>query len=183
MQETDKRHGPVPPWMIGPETYQAWRGVHQPWIAEISPFQMGEMSKRQKAAYQKKRSAEWKASGDCKAEWADRVEAAYRLGLIDQSTPGLPKETQDCLFWIIDANEKAAAKEKRDRQLEDNQIKDLSELQAGMRVFCPIYQYGVVIKINRKTAKVRFKGCSSEFWDTNLTVNMLQRQKSTDIEA
>jgi hypothetical protein len=58
----------------------------------------------------------------------------------------LPRETADCLFWIIDADEKQAAKEKRDRQLEANQIKDLSEMHVGMKVFCPIYQYGEVVK-------------------------------------
>jgi hypothetical protein len=50
------------PWCMTASQYQAAMGIKQPHIAEISPMQYAGLSRRGKAQYDAKRSAEWDAS-------------------------------------------------------------------------------------------------------------------------
>lgn len=76
-----------PAWQISRAAFQAAKGVKQPYIAEISPFQYSRLSKRAKADYDKKRSKEWAASAACAGEYSDACFAAYQAGEIE-APPG-----------------------------------------------------------------------------------------------
>lgn len=47
----------TPAWLVSASKFLADRGVHEPWIAEVSGHQLAAMSKRGRAAYEEKRRA------------------------------------------------------------------------------------------------------------------------------
>jgi hypothetical protein len=77
----------LPIWQKSATLYQAAKGVHEPWICEIAPSQYAGLSKRGKKDYDKKRSREWTASAQCKADYAAEVVAAFDRGEFALNTP------------------------------------------------------------------------------------------------
>lgn len=77
----------LPAWKLSASQYCTQQDVKEPWIAEISPMQLGLMSKRARAQYDEKRRAEWAASGACKEEWRQEVVKASVSGVFDWRNP------------------------------------------------------------------------------------------------
>lgn len=77
----------VPAWKMSASQYCTQQGVKEPWIAEISPMQLGLMSVRARVVYDAKRAAEWAASGACKEEWRQKVVEASVSGVFDWRNP------------------------------------------------------------------------------------------------
>ena len=146
------------PWKFTADQYQEAHGVKQPWIAEISPMQMGLSSERQKKKYAEERSREWEASAAIKQEWGDKVWSAYKSGKIKDSD--LPNTGGSGYFGALDAyhlvqNRKAAEKKQGfdARVLEArkvNDILDLDTVAVGDRIFDLMTRdYRVVTKKNK----------------------------------
>ena len=68
------------PWTINGSQWLIINNIHEPWAGEISPMQYARMGKGQKAAYDKKRHAEWEAAAKGKQTWRDAVYKAYKAG-------------------------------------------------------------------------------------------------------
>lgn len=99
-------------WKMTRDAYQAMRGVKRPHIAEISPMQMGLMSKRQRSTYSTTRGAEWDASAKCYADYRAECYAAY---VLDQSIlihSEITKDAKNEIGYGIQI-----AKEQRDAQV------------------------------------------------------------------
>lgn len=135
------------PWEMSASGWLAHTGVHEPWIGEISPMQMGLMGKQQKARYDKQRAAEWDASSKAKAEWRAAVIAAHDEGRITQDDPGLHPDAKSAIFAERAARQEAAEKARLDQALKDNRITSASQVKAGDRVYDVMYgRYVTVTK-------------------------------------
>ena len=118
--------------------YQARLGVKQPWIGEISGVQLGRMSKRARAQYDARRSAEWGASHECGLAFARECFEAY---VADQTILDHESISTDARNAILSAKlrwEEADRAERERRAVEANRISDASEVCVGARVFCII---------------------------------------------
>jgi hypothetical protein len=139
------------PWKYTAQQYQMEKGVKQPSIAEISPFQYQGLSNREKARYDKLRGVEWQASADIKTEWKNKVVEAYQKGEVDRNAPGVTDEAKSVMFWADEAAKKANAEE----AIKANPITSPAELQTGDRVWSIMYgKYGTVGKIFKKSVEV-----------------------------
>lgn len=143
------------PWRFSAGAYQAALGVHAPWIAEISPMQYAHMGKAQKAAYDKRRAAEWDASAAVKREWADAVVAAWRAGKFDPKDGDVHPDAAQEVRWAQQADAKAAKEAERADKNRANEITDVSQVKKGDRVFVLISgTYGEVLRVSRKSVQV-----------------------------
>ena len=156
--ESDAR---AEPWKYSASHYQAAIGVKQPWIAEVSPMQMGLMSKRQKAEYQKKRSEEWDASAKAKQEWADKIWQAYKSGKItEKDLTGGSSGLFEMSARDVVTSRKIAEDQVKKQQIikqaqEKNKIQSVQDVEVGDRVYDMIYRsYGTVVKKNQKSLRV-----------------------------
>ncbi len=170
------------PWTVTAEQYQAAIGVHQPWIAEISPMQMGLMSKRAKAQYQAKRAAEWSASGEAKNEWARAVMEAFNAA---RWTEDDAEATEDARLEVLRARMKAQAdafEKAFERASADNRVK-ANGLSVGSRVFSILSgRYGEVVKVSQKSARVRFPPEQPPA-HINLPARMIEDRRKREIEG
>lgn len=126
----------TPVWQMSRGAYQARAGVKQPWIGEISGVQLGRMSKRARAQYEAKRSAEWGASHECGLAFARECFEAY---VADQTILDHEAISTDARNAILSAKlrwEEAERAERERRAVEVNRISDASEVLVGARVFC-----------------------------------------------
>jgi hypothetical protein len=94
------------PWEFSASGWLSYTGVHEPWIAEISPWQYQHLSERGKRQYDIKRSGEWETSTRAKSEWRRLVGEAYEKGEITEQTPGLSEEAKTAIFWYKEEKEK-----------------------------------------------------------------------------
>jgi hypothetical protein len=143
------------PWMYTASGFLAAVGVHEPWIAEISPMQMGLMSKRAKKAYQEKRDKEWDVSSKAKQEWARSVVVAHKAGKFDKNTPGVSQEALEAVRI-----EKVRRREKKTKQTVEqarkaNQITDLSQVKVGMKIHHVAMGGGEVVKVSKKSLRMK----------------------------
>lgn len=130
------------PWKYTAQQYQSAHGVHEPWIAEIAPDRMAEMSDRGKKKYFEGRSKEWDDSAAIKREWGDKVWSAYKSGKIKDSDLG--QEKGGGFFGPLSAaklvesrklSEKKAGFEKALLEARSiNTINELSGVEIGDRV-------------------------------------------------
>lgn len=143
------------PWKFSAAAYQAALGVHEPWIAEISPMQYAAMGKRAKAEYDKKRTREWGASEQAKKQWRQAVEAAYRDGKFNPKDPDVHPEAEDVTTWLKIADRKAAAAAVAAEKSRANEITDIGQVKKGDQVFVVISgTYGEVLKVSQKSVQV-----------------------------
>lgn len=147
------------PWTITPSRYLFLLGVHEPWIAEISPMQYAHMGKQQKAAYDAKRSKEWAESGKAKDQWRNLVLKAFADGRFTLEDPETTREARDVVTHGQIAAKMAAQKadaDKRNAELErGNAITSADQVKAGDRVFVVLSaSYGDVIKVSKKSVLV-----------------------------
>lgn len=145
------------PWKMSPEEYQGKKGVHAPWIAEISPHQYGSMSKRQQAEYDKKRAGEWQASADVKGEWQHKVRQAHLGGQIDRDTPGLHPDAKRVIVQEAIRAKELRKKSKRLMVEERRAIRSPSEVKTGQTIETTMYGKVTVGKVNRATVQVQGK--------------------------
>jgi hypothetical protein len=143
------------PWTMSGSMWLSAKGIHEPWMFEISPFQYARMSKSQKNSYDKKRNKEWDNASKGKAEWAKAVYNAFKnreFNLNDKdvhpdaiNAAKIGKSTED------NANKETALK----KALKENRIMDASILKNGDKVFSVIYRrYGEVVKTGKKSVRV-----------------------------
>jgi len=176
------------PWKYTASQYQAVHGVKQPWIAEISPMQMGMMSKRQKAEYEKKRSEEWDASAKIKDEWADKVYAAYKSGKItDKDLEAAPKSkglfgpmsASEVVFHRKQAEEKAGRDKLVKEASQKNQIQSADDVEVGDRVY-DIFSRGYVTVEKKFKNKLRVTYANGD--SSNLQLGAAKWRSHDDLE-
>lgn len=137
-------------WKTTPQRWQHLRGVHQPWIAEIAPSQMGAMSDRRRAAYMKERGAQWEASAACKDEWNYIVRCQYVKRRFSWKDTGVTEEAKSLCIHTDIARYKRHQAEAFDRLTAKNFAHDA---QVGDVVFDMI-SYGVIVKASAKSVRV-----------------------------
>jgi len=135
------------PWFTNPSHYLFLRGVHEPWIMEISPTQYARMSEREKIRYDKKRNEEWQASADAKNEYANLVYKAYQEGKFDINDPKVHPEARSAAIMKQLSSEKAARAEAFKEAQRRNRITDAKDVEVGATVFSIMRsKYGKVVK-------------------------------------
>lgn len=145
-------------WEMDAQRYQYLMGVHQPWIAEISPAQYAGISKRARREYDKKRSAEWQASYDIKQEWYEKVTQAYVLGKFKLEDPGVSDAVKTAVWRYETDLKEEREKVAQEQARKENQIISVDELVIGDRVHSIMYrEYGVVIKKFKKSVRIRWE--------------------------
>ena len=99
----------TPAWQIAAVAWKGVRGIHTPWIAEVSPMQLGAMNGRTRRAYDERRRAEWDASAEGHAAWRAEVMAAFDAGAFTLDHPELHREARDAVRRALFARSKRAA--------------------------------------------------------------------------
>lgn len=151
-----KQWDPDKPWEYPASVYQSLvLRVKQPWIGEISSTQYLRMSKRGKAAYERKHSEEWQASSDAKDEWRGLVIAAYEAGIINADTPGISEDAENAI-WHHERQKKEQAEEARKTEVHEAvQIASSAELTPGDKVYSVMLGPVTVVRVNRKSVRVK----------------------------
>jgi hypothetical protein len=141
----------LPAWQMNASMYLAANGIHEPWIAEISPWQYSDLGKQARSRYDKKRNGEWEASGAGKTAWRAAVIAAYDAGEFTLNDPLLRKEAAICVKYELNAR-RLAIKEERLRQAAIDNRLDIATVKKGDVVWSVIMgRYSTVLKVNKKT--------------------------------
>jgi hypothetical protein len=118
-------------WRMSQDAYQAGKGVHRPWIAEISPAQYAGLSKRGKAQYDEKRAREWDASAACAREYHREVMEAFDRGEVTLTSPDLHPEARSVILGEQIERAKARRAEifreasERNREMGDVRVGDV----------------------------------------------------------
>lgn len=168
------------PWTINGSQWMAIQNIHEPWIAEISPIQYARMSKRAQAAYDKKRSAEWQASGDAKQTWEKAVIDAYNKGKFNINDRDVHRDAKSAISSGKIRAKESNKKAKIEKAHTSNRISSTSEVKVGDRVYYIIYRkYADVVKVNKKTVRIKFDDGSAITKDPN----MLQWLSHNDVES
>lgn len=176
----------IPAWHLSASQYCIQQNVKQPYICEISPMQMGMMSKRQKAAYDKVRSAEWDAVIACKDAWTQKVVDAYRAGTFDWRTPPPelhPEARSACIHADI-AQRKADKEEAWKAFREANAITKPTDVTVGERIFDVMYSgYVQVVKLFPKGLRVKLERDGENAKPYTADARRFQRLKYNDAQA
>lgn len=147
----------IPAWHLSASQYCIQQGVKEPYICEISPMQMGLMSKRQRAQYGKQRDAEWNASAECKQEWARKVVDACKAGVFDwrRPPPELHPEARSAAIAGHIAEEKAQREEAWQAYRETLRVTKPTDTAPGERLHDILYNgYVRVVKLFPKSLRV-----------------------------
>lgn len=143
------------PWAMNAREYQRIMGVHEPWIAEISPAQYAGMSKREKKWYDEKRAKEWKASADIKAEWREKVTEAYKKGVIDLNAPNLSEDAKSVIIHYDIEQDRVEFETILNEVRKQSTIRSMDEITVGDSVFFIMTRnYHTVVKKHKKTVKL-----------------------------
>lgn len=144
----------TPAWQTTPEAWKSLRGIHTPWIAEVSPHQLAAMNGRTRRAYDAKRSAEWDASAKGYAAWLAEVMAGYDAGAFGLNHPELCERARDAIRTELVARarraEEAAEKARRDAALADHWTRETAK--PGALVWTPVYGWMRVRRCNPTSA-------------------------------
>jgi uncharacterized protein len=146
-----------PVWSITAAQYQAYKGIKQPFICEISPYQMGRMSERQRKQYMKQRQAEWQTSAECKQTFKRLIIEAYQKGLFSLDSLDIHPETKNIILSYELERKKQLQEQAKAALLQANKISNNNQITVGLRVYSPLYGYGIVLKINHKTAILKLE--------------------------
>ena len=151
-----KEQAKAKPWTVTDRQYLAAIGVHQPWIAEISPMQIGLMSDRERKRYQEKRGAEWDAAAKAKAEWRAKVYAAYQAGEFTLKDPDILDAVKDAVAGVQVAAKKQTAEQANEQAQTEAVIKSPADVEVGDRIFDLMSgQYAVVLKKFKTSVRVK----------------------------
>lgn len=152
------------PWKYSASAYQAVMGVHQPYIAEISPMQYAHLSKRGKAQYDAKREHDWDASAACKAEWRRLVIEAHDASRFHYKDADVEPEAKHAVIGERIDRDKKAKRAAIDAALADNKITDVSQLKVGDRIFDMAGGWhGTVTKVNKVSVSYK-PDCQPGSW-------------------
>ena len=143
----------TPAWQTTPEAWKSARGIHTPWIAEISPHQLASLPASQRRAYDAKRRREWDASAEGYAAWLAEVMAAYDAGAFDPRDLRIPRAVSEAVgierVRRAAAAEKQAAEAARAAVLADHWTRET--VKVGDAVWHFIYRWMRVRRVNRET--------------------------------
>jgi preprotein translocase subunit YajC len=146
------------PWKYTAYQYQAAMGVHEPHIAEISPMQYAGLSKRGKAQYDAKRSAEWDASAACKQEWRALVMAAHDADAFNQHDPSTSDEARQAIAHEAQRRREAAAQFRFQEASHRNRITSADQVNVGDRVFSIMCgKYGRIVKKSKQSVRIELE--------------------------
>lgn len=176
----------VPAWKLSASQYCTQQDVKEPWLAEISPMQLGLMSKRQRDAYDKKRSAEWAASGACKEEWRQKVVAASLGGVFDWRSPptDLHPEARSAAIAAHIATEKANREETWRAFYEAQRIRTPSDVAPGERIWDIAFSgYVRVLKTFAKGIRVALEREGEAARPYTADARRFQRMSHTDAQT
>jgi hypothetical protein len=148
-----------PVWQMGPSRYLALHGIHEPWIAEISPMQMGRMSERAKKAYEVKRSAEWTASMKGKQDWAAEVFAAFERGEFTLKSAEAHPDAVSAVRTELVARDKRVLEAAKKVAHVENRIRSIDDVTIGDRLYDIGYsRYVHVVRKFKNGIRVRDDG-------------------------
>jgi hypothetical protein len=151
-----REHVTLAPWKYTAYQYQAAMGVHEPHIAEISPMQYWHLSKRGKAQYDAKRSAEWDASAACKQEWRAAVIAAHDADEFNQHDPSTSDEARQAIAHEAQRRREAAAQFCFQEASHRNKITSADQVNVGDRVFTIMGNYyGRIVKKSKQSVRIQ----------------------------
>lgn len=144
----------VNPWEMSASQWLTHKKIHEPWIAEISPYQYAKLSDRAKRQYDEKRNKEWGEANKGKEEWAKKVYEAYKAGKFKLGD----KNVHSDVSIVLSRENENIKKESFDDAVKNNHIKDLSSIKVGDKVFHVIYRrYGIVTKVGKKSIGLKFE--------------------------
>ncbi len=144
----------TPAWQTSPEAWKSARGIHTPWIAEISPMQYAHLPASQRRAYDAKRRDEWSASAEGYAAWKAEVMAAFDAGAFDHRDPTLDRAVREAVSVELMARDKAAAAraeaERRQAVEADHWTRETAK--PGVLVWTPVYGWMRIRRCNPTSA-------------------------------
>lgn len=176
----------IPAWKLSASQYCTQQGVKEPWIAEISPMQLGLMSKRQRAEYDAKRSAEWAASGACKEEWRQKVVEASVSGVFDWRNPptDLHPEARSAAIAAHIAVQKANREEAWRAFMDAQRIRTPSDVAPGERIWDIAFSgYVRVLKPFAKGLRVQLEREGEAAKPYTTDARRFQRMSHADAKA
>lgn len=176
----------VPAWKLSASQYCTQQGVEEPWIAEISPMQLGLMSKRARAQYDEKRRAEWAASAACKAEWRQKVVEASVSGVFDWHNPSadLHPEAREAAIAAYIATQKANREEAWRAFSAAQSIHAPSDVAPGDRLWDIAFSgYVRVLKVFSKGIRVALEREGEAARPYTADARRFQRMSHTDAQT
>ena len=168
------------PWLLNYSQWLSAHNVHEPWIAEISSYQYGKLSKRARTAYDRRRSIDWDAAATSKGKFRTAIRAAYKAGKFTIEDPNISTDARDTIHGQQIIEQKAAASEVFEKKRSSNEITDLSDLKIGDRIFSFLVGgYAIITKINPKSILVKTKRGGI----MKVKLGMLQWLSHSDLQA
>jgi len=151
------------PWTISQDAYKYVVGAESPHLMEISGVQRGRMSKRGLREYDAKKNARWEAAGKASRAYDEAVVAAFKAGKFKLDDPKLNRDAKSAVLSARVAASKQAAAQTMDQLTKENQpfvIRDgavVPTAKPGDRVFQRVMGYATVVKVNKKSMKVKLE--------------------------
>lgn len=143
----------TPAWQTTPEAWKSLRGIHTPWIAEVSPMQLGLMRPNARKAYDEKRRREWEASAEGFRAWLAEAMAAFDARAFTLDHPDLHPAARDAIRTELVARaqraEAASAEARREAAFADHWTRETATV--GAPVYHVIYRWMRVRRVNRET--------------------------------
>lgn len=171
----------APVWTLTRSGWQAARGIHEPYIAEISPMQLAHMSKAAKRRYEAQRSKEWEASAEAGAEYRRLVVDAFARGEFawDDASNDAKDAVRSHQARVRESDNKALT----DAALKANRL-SIADLVVGERVFDIMSRsYGTVVKVSRKSARVKLESGYQPGREAKVYDGMVRRLSHDDAMA
>ena len=140
------------PWLMTSDAYLRQMGIHDLWIAEISPMQYALLPKRQKHEYDLKRARDWDIVSKARITWANEVYTAFKAQEFALSDPGISGEVKNVVFRRGKFDREEVADDAYKLAQKDNEIKR-GQLKVGDVVFSRVVNhYGAVTKLSTASA-------------------------------
>lgn len=176
----------IPAWKLSASQYCTQQDVKEPWLFEVSPMQLGLMSKRARGEYDTKRAAEWAASGACKTEWRRKVVEASMVGTFDWRNPpaDLHPEARTAAIAAHVAAKKADREEAWAAYRAAQSIQKSADVAPGDRVFDLMFGgYVRVVKAFAKGIRVVLERDGESAKPYTADVRRFQRMNYADAKA
>lgn len=134
--------------------WKAMRGVHAPWVGEVSGVQYGLMSAAARRRYDAQRRAEWQASADASDDYARACVEAY-----DADPTVFDRASQDAREAIRFELARRAARDRASRMTAlTAENADLSTVRDGDLVWWLVGNYEVrVVRVLRASLRVALR--------------------------
>ncbi len=176
----------IPAWKLSASQYCTQQDVKEPWLFEVSPMQLGLMSKRAREEYDAKRAAEWAAEWACKADWRRKVAEASLAGVFDWRHPpeDLHPEARSAAIAAHVAAKKADREEAWAAYRASQSIQKPADVAPGDRVFDLMFGgYARVVKTFAKGIRVALERDGESAKPYTADVRRFQRMSYADAKA